>query len=112
VNEYLEEDSKNIVYSLYRIAVFIRQKRLEDKTAKNISQIAEFGYVVWNFISSIYKLEWDILAANKDNKSFKLYISVQFKLKVPMNNIGNNKDLSKLGKKANISRVPSLSLQD
>jgi len=52
INKYLEEDTKNIVYSLYRIATFIRQK---SKTAEDISQITEFGYITQDFISSIYK---------------------------------------------------------
>jgi len=42
VNKYLEEDTKNIVYFLYRITTFIRQK---SKTAEDISQITEFGYM-------------------------------------------------------------------
>jgi len=44
VNKYLEEDAKNIICSLYRIAVFVRQQNLEDKIAKDISQISEFGF--------------------------------------------------------------------
>ena len=36
MNKYLEGDAKNIMCSLLRIAVFIRQHKLEDKTAKNI----------------------------------------------------------------------------
>jgi len=45
MNEYLEDDAKNITCSLLRIVVFIRQHKLEDKTAKNIPQILEFGFV-------------------------------------------------------------------
>lgn len=52
VNKYLEEDTKNIVYFLYRITTFIRQK---SKTAEDISQITEFGYITQDFISSIYE---------------------------------------------------------
>jgi len=55
VNKYLEGDAKNIACSLYRIAVFIRQRRHIDKTAEDIPQITEFGYTVWDFISSIYE---------------------------------------------------------
>jgi len=36
VNEYLEEDAKNIICSSYRIAVFVRQQKLKDKMAKDI----------------------------------------------------------------------------
>lgn len=41
--------------SLYRMAAFIRQQKPEDKTVKDIPQIAEFGFTTWNFISSIYE---------------------------------------------------------
>ena len=43
MNEYLEDDAKNIVCLLYRIAAFIRQYKLKDKTTK---EIMEFGFVV------------------------------------------------------------------
>ena len=33
--------------SLLRIVAFIKQYKLEDKTTKDISQIREFGFVVW-----------------------------------------------------------------
>ena len=37
------------------MAAFIRQQKPEDKTVKDIPQIAEFGFTTWNFISSIYE---------------------------------------------------------
>jgi len=46
---------KNITFSLYRIAAFIRQRKLENKTAFDISQIEKFGFTAWDFISSIYE---------------------------------------------------------
>ena len=36
INKYLEGNAKNITCSLYRMAAFIRQQKLEDKTAKDI----------------------------------------------------------------------------
>jgi len=53
MNEYLEGDTRNII--LLRIAVFIKQQKLEDKIAENISHIAEFGFAVWKFLSTIYE---------------------------------------------------------
>jgi len=47
-NEYLEEDSKNIVCFLLSIAVFIKQCKLERKSEKDIFQIAEFSFVLWD----------------------------------------------------------------
>jgi len=70
MNEYLEGDARNINCSLHRISAFIRQRKLEDKSAEDIPQITEFGFVAWAFLSSIYESGWDKLEANKDKKSF------------------------------------------
>ena len=55
MNEYLEDDAKNIMCLLLRIVAFIRQYKLENKTTENISQISEFGFVTWDFLLAIYK---------------------------------------------------------
>ena len=55
MNEYLEDDAKNIMCLLLRIVAFIRQHKLENKTTENISQISEFGFVTWDFLLAIYK---------------------------------------------------------
>ena len=104
INKYLEEDTKNIVYSLYKIATFIRQK---SKTAEDISQITEFGYITQDFISSIYESWQDKLTTNKNNTSFRQCISVQFKPKDLKFNKNNGTDLFKSGKKSNVSRISS-----
>ena len=49
----------------------MKQCKLEDKTTKDISQIREFGFVAWEFLSIIYKISWDKLAAKKYNKLFR-----------------------------------------
>ena len=45
MNKYLEGDAKNIICSLLRIVAFVRQHKLESKTAEDILQISEFGYL-------------------------------------------------------------------
>ena len=55
----------------------IKQCKLKGKSKKDISQIAEFGFTMWKFISSIYKAGWDKLLANNDHKSFRQCISIQ-----------------------------------
>jgi len=55
INEYLKSNTKNIKCLLLRMVAFIRQCKLEDKTAENILQISEFGYMAWDFLSAIYK---------------------------------------------------------
>jgi len=43
MNEFLDSDAKNITHSLLSIMSFIRQRKLKDKTIKDIIQITEFG---------------------------------------------------------------------
>ena len=93
VDKYLEEDAKNITYSLLKIAAFIKQHLLENRTAKNISQITEFKFVAWEFLSAIYESGWNKSMANNENRSFRQYISLQFN-KTPTKNI-TTKKLSK-----------------
>ena len=75
MNEYLKDDAKNIICLPFRIAVFIEQCKLEDKIVEDISQISEFGFVAWDLLLAIYESGWDKLTANKDNRSFKQYVS-------------------------------------
>jgi len=55
INEFLDSNAKNITCSLLRIVSFIRQRKLKDKTMKNIMQITKFGSAAWGFLSTIYK---------------------------------------------------------
>ena len=80
---------------------FIRQEKLEDKIAKDIPQISEFGFTAWDFLSAIYKFSWDKLIANK-NKSFRQYILAQFNKSISNKYTSNN--MSK-DKQVNISRI-------
>jgi len=43
------------MYLLLRIAVFIKQYKLKDKSKKYISQITEFGYAICLFLLAIYE---------------------------------------------------------
>lgn len=45
MNKYLEGNAKNITCSLFRIVVFIKQHKLEDKTVEDIPQILELGFI-------------------------------------------------------------------
>ena len=108
-NEYLEEDSKNIVCFLLRIAVFIKQCKLERKLEKDIFQIAEFSFALQEFIFLIYKVGWNKLLANNDHKSFKQYVLIQFNNNKSFNSMKNqSQKIAPKGKQANISKVPPL----
>jgi len=91
----LEGNAENTIYLLFRIAAFIRQHKLEDKTTKDIPQISEFSFVAWDFLSAIYESGWNILAANKNQKSFRQCVSTQFNRKSVNNLVSNKKDKGK-----------------
>jgi len=57
MNKYIEKDTKNIICLLLRMAAFIKQCKLEDKTEKDIFQISEFSFATWEFLLAIYKAE-------------------------------------------------------
>jgi len=105
MNKYLEGDARNINCSLHRIAAFIRQRKLEDKSAEYIPQIAEFGFVAWAFLSSIYESDWDKLETNKDKKSFCQCVFLQFNRKLSTSFSQKKEDKGKR-KLANILKVP------
>ena len=100
--EFLNSNTKNIAYSLQRMANFIKQRPIGDKTEKDIPQIDQFGYAAWEFILAIYKAGWDKIIANANGKSFRQCVSSQFNRNKVMVNKDNN------GKLANISKVPPL----
>jgi len=52
------------------MAIFIKQRQLGNKTSKDISQIAEFGSIAWDFICAIYESEWNNLKVNKKDGIF------------------------------------------
>ena len=88
------------------MAVFIRQRKLKDNIAKDISHIVEFRFTAWDFISPIYKSRYDKLNTNKNSNSFRQYIASQFKAKAPINKLDNNQDLIKPSKQVNFFRIP------
>ena len=104
MNKYLEGDARNINCSLHRIAAFIRQKKLKDKSAEDIPQIVEFGFAAWVFPSSIYESGWDKLEENKNKKSFHQCVSSQFNRKLSTSFSQKKEDKGKR-KPANISKA-------
>jgi len=67
-DEFVMIDFNNISTLLFKMANFIRSKVFLGHTEKNISAIVGFGQVAWNFILSIYKLGWNNLKTNNNNR--------------------------------------------
>jgi len=91
-NNTQEIDVNNIKISLMCISDFIGNRELKNNREKNIPFLSGFGQIVFDFVSSIFKKEWDQLKTDRDNKTFCKLIKDKFTTKVLI--------LSK-GKKAN-----------
>ena len=88
-----------------RIAAFIKQRKLEDKTEKDIPQISEFGFAAWEFLTAIYEVDWDKLPVNKSQRSFRQCVSTQFnKMPTKPTNNSNQSNMPE-EKQANISKI-------
>jgi len=59
------------------MVAFIKQRKLKDKTEKNIPQITKFDFTAWKFLTAIYESDWDKLPANWNKTTFRQCISVQ-----------------------------------
>ena len=81
------------------MVLFIRQRKLKDKTMEDILQIAKFGSIVWEFLSVIYEASWNTLTTNYNNKFFRQYIFAQLNKTFPSNTLSK--------KVKDISRIPS-----
>ena len=105
INKFLAGNTKNIACSLQRMAVFIKQRLLDNRTSNNISQIMEFGSVAWKLINAIYKSRWNNLIVNSKDKNFQQCISFQFnKNRTTILKTTKEKKTNK-DKQADISRI-------
>ena len=60
----------------------ILNKSIKLNRANDIPDLNSIGKVAWNFISALYKLEWDSLITVKDKRTFRQKVSSKFTLKI------------------------------
>ena len=102
--EHLATDAINIKESLWCIGKYILNKKIEQGKANSIADLRGVGEATWNFISSIYKAEWDELIVDKNNFSFRQKVKMQF------NSLSMGASISKKGKvTAKLALILSLS---
>jgi len=89
--EHLALDSKSIKDSLNFIAKYISNKQVDSSKSNDIEDFHGMGKAIWNFISSTYQANWDLLYADKNSKTLRQKISAKFTLKVPSILSKNNK---------------------
>ena len=61
--EYLASDVKNIKDSLKFMTKYITNKKIDCSKANDLEDFKGIGEVVWNFISSVYEANWDVVVA-------------------------------------------------
>jgi len=69
--KHLASDTKNIKNSLSFMAKYIRNKQIDPVKSNKLEDFKGIVEAIWSFISSVYQSKWDLLIANKNNKSLR-----------------------------------------
>ena len=106
--KFIKINAKNIYISLLHMANFIRSRKVNSDTINNVKKLKEFGNAAFNFVSSIYEANWNIIHTNENNNSFKNRIINKFTSKVKKPTMLLKADSSK-DKQAEIIKIsPSI----
>ena len=81
-NNTQEININNIKISLICISYFISNRELKNNRKIDIPFLSSFGQIIFNFVSSIFKEEWDQLKTDRDNKMFCELIKEEFTTKI------------------------------
>jgi len=103
--KHITLDSKNIKNLLNFMAKYITNKQVDSLKANNLEDFHSIGKVVWNFIFSIYKANWDALYANNNSISLRRKIVAKFILKIQPTTAKNIKVINKLSL-VSIEKIP------
>jgi len=76
-NEFLQNNTRNISYSLICIAEFIKQRCITNRDGNKIPQLDTFGEAAFSFILTIHEVGWDKLNT-LDKTTIKHKIKAQF----------------------------------
>jgi len=83
-NNTQEIDINNIKISLMHISDFISNREFKNNREKDILFLNSFGQIVFDFVSFVFKGEWDELKTDRDNKMFCELIKDKFTTKMPI----------------------------
>jgi len=73
--EHLISDVKNIKDSLSFMAKYIGNKQINPTKSNKLEDFKGIGEAIWSFISLVYQFKWDLLIADKNDKSLRQKIS-------------------------------------
>ena len=71
-------DAKNIKDLLNFMAKYITNKQGDSSKINNLKDFIGIGKAVWNFISSIYEANWDVLHVDNNLISLRRKIAAKF----------------------------------
>jgi len=78
--EYIASDVLSIKNSLLRIKKYILGKSINGDKANNFKDLSGMGKAIWEFISSVYDLYWDVLFVNENNMTLRSKVKLKFAL--------------------------------
>ena len=89
--KYIVLDAKNIKNSLNFMTMYITNKQIDSLKANNLDDFIGISKVVWNFISSVYKANWNALYVDNNLISLRRKITAKFTPKILPTSTKNNK---------------------
>ena len=93
--EHIASNVKNIKDSLKFMAKYISNKQIKLAKANDLTDFNGIGDVVWNFISSVYKSNWDTLHMDNKTNTLRRKIATKFTPKVQLAPKRPAKEISK-----------------
>ena len=103
--EHLTSDAKNIKKSMGRMAIYIKNKKIETSKSNDIKDFEGIGRPAWELISSIYEARWDSLIADNHKNTFRQKVSHKFTPWVNLEKHGKKQDIP-TNKPTSIERLP------
>lgn len=104
--EYLVSDVKNIKDSLKFMTKYITNKKIDSSKTNDLEDFKGTEEAVWNFISSVYKANWDVLFIDNKSILLKRKIASKFTPRMQSTSQRANKK-NKRPSLASIKRLPS-----
>ena len=80
--EHIVSNTKNIKDFLKFMAKYISNKQIESSKANDLMDFNGIGDVVWNFISSVYKSNWDTFYTDNKSNTLRRKIAAKFTPKI------------------------------
>jgi len=98
-------NTRNIKVTLDFMAKYIRNKKVNDIQANDVTEFEGMSDAIWNFISSVYEAKWDFLYTDHSTRTLRSKISSKFTLRIPLVKSNGNKEIPK-SNLVTINRVP------